>query len=77
MKSNIISVPFFVVVCLSYLMNILNLFYFFCTFFSITGDRRISFFLQDNEKCIENDGESENSSNTTLTIQEEEEKKGI
>lgn len=40
------------------------------------GDRRISFFLQDNEKCIENDGESENSSNTTLTIQEEEDKKG-
>lgn len=40
------------------------------------GDRRISFFLEEKEKGIENDGESENSSNTTLTIQEEEDKKG-
>ncbi|GIY67759.1 hypothetical protein CDAR_36052 [Caerostris darwini] len=39
------------------------------------GERRISFFLQENER-IDVDGESENSSNTTLTIQEEEEKKG-
>ncbi|XP_055936881.1 protein unc-80 homolog isoform X2 [Argiope bruennichi] len=40
------------------------------------GERRISFFLQENERPFDIDGESENSSNTTLTIQEEEEKKG-
>ncbi|XP_042902932.1 protein unc-80 homolog [Parasteatoda tepidariorum] len=41
------------------------------------GERRISFLLQqDTDKYIDFDGESENSSNTTLTVQEEEDKKG-
>ncbi|KFM72571.1 Protein unc-80-like protein, partial [Stegodyphus mimosarum] len=39
------------------------------------GDRRISFLLQDNDRCVDIDGESENSSNTTLTVQEDDEKK--
>ncbi|XP_054724860.1 protein unc-80 homolog [Uloborus diversus] len=39
------------------------------------GDRRISFLHQD-DRTIDIDMESENSSNTTLTVQEEEDKKG-